>query len=83
MAVCLEEWLMFLENTLMDITVAKIVILGGKTFRPQDNLVAQATDSGRATWHLGYQPGGSVCKVSKDELEQRRTDDAIKYDWPT
>ena len=74
---------MFLENTRMEIAVAKIVILGGKTFHPRDNLVARATDSGCATWHLGYQPGGSVCKVSKEELEQRRTDHAIKYDWPS
>jgi hypothetical protein len=73
---------MFLENTRMEITVSKIVILGGKTFHPKDNLVAQATDSGLATWHIGYQPGGSVCTVNKDELEKRRTEDAIKYDWP-
>jgi hypothetical protein len=63
---------MFLENTRMEITVSKIVILGGKTFHP----------SGLATWHIGYQPGGSVCTVNKDELEKRRTEDAIKYDWP-
>lgn len=74
---------MFLENTRMEITVAKKVVLGGKTFCPEDNLVAQATDSGRATWRVGYQLGGSVCTVNKDELEQRRTEDAIRYNWPT
>lgn len=74
---------MFLENTRMDITVGKKVVLGGTTFHPRDKLVAQATDSGRITWHVGYQPGGAVCTVNKDELEQRRTEDAIKYDWPT
>ena len=83
MAVGLEKWFMFLENTRMDITVAKMVILGGKTFQPQDNLVAQITDSGRITWHVDFQSGGSVCTVNKDELEQRRTDGAIEYNWPT
>lgn len=74
---------MFLENTRMEITVAKKVVLGGKTFRPEDNLVAQATDSGLATWYVGDRPGGSVCTVNKAELEQRRTEDAIRYNWPT
>lgn len=74
---------MFLENTRMEITVAKKVTLGGKTFHPKDSLVAQATDSGRITWHVGFQPGGSVCTVSKYELEQRRTEDAITYNWPS
>ena len=73
---------MFLENTRMEITVSKSVILGGMTFQPQDNLVARATDSGRNTWQVGYQSGGSVCTVRKDELELRRTEDAIKYNWP-
>jgi hypothetical protein len=73
---------MFLENTRMNIAVDKTVVLGGKTFHPRDKLVAQATDSGRITWHVGYQPGGSVCTVNKGELEQRRTENAIKYDWP-
>lgn len=73
---------MFLENTRMKIAVAKKVVLGGKTFHPKDNLVAQATDSGRNCWHIGYQPGGSECKVSKGELEERRTAKAIQYDWP-
>lgn len=74
---------MFLENTRMNIAVDKTVVLGGKTFHPRDKLVAQATDSGRITWHVRFQLGGSVCTVNKGELEQRRAENAIKYDWPT
>lgn len=74
---------MFLENTRMDIIVDKKVVLGGKTFHPRDNVVAQATDSGRMTWQVGYRPGGSVCTVNKDELEQRRAEHAIRCSWPT
>jgi hypothetical protein len=73
---------MFLENTRMDIKVDKTVVLGGKTFHPRDKLSAQATDSGRITWHVGYQPGDSVCTVHKNELELRRTENAITYNWP-
>lgn len=73
---------MFLEDTRMDITVDKKVVLGGKTFHPRDRLLAQATDSGRHTWHVGYKPGGAVCTVHKSELEQLRTEDAITCDWP-
>ena len=72
---------MFLENTRMGITVGKKVVLGGKTFHPRDEIVAQATDSGRMTWRVGYRLGGSVCTVTKDELEQRRAEDAINFDW--
>lgn len=74
---------MFLENTRMKITVAKKVVLGGHTFRVEEILMAQATDSGLVTWHVGYKPGGSVCIVKKDELEERRTDRSINFDWPT
>lgn len=74
---------MFLENTRMGIIVDKKVVLGGKTFHPCDKVVAQATDSGRMTWHVGCRRGGSVCTVNKDELEQRRAEHAIRYSWPT
>lgn len=73
---------MFLENTRMKIAVAKKVVLGGHTFRADDRLMAQATDSGLLTWHVGYKPGGSVCIVNKAELEKRRTENAIDFDWP-
>ena len=74
---------MFLENTRMKIAVAKKVVLGGHTFRADDNLMAQATDSGLVTWHVGYKPGDSVCIVKKAELEDRRTESSIHFDWPT
>ena len=74
---------MFLENTCMKIAVVKKIALGGHTFRADENLLAQATDSGLVTWHVGYKPGGSVCVVDKAELEKQRTENAIKFDWPT
>ena len=73
---------MFLENTRMGIIVDKKVVLGGRTFHPRDKVVAQATDSGRMTWNVGCMPGGSVCTVNKDELEQRRAEHAINFEWP-
>lgn len=74
---------MLLENTRMKITVTKKVVLGGHTFRADEDLMAQATDSGLVTWHIGYKPGGSVCVVKKAELEDRRTANSINFDWPT
>ena len=73
---------MFLENTRMKIAVAKKVVLGDHTFRADDKLMAQATDSGLITWRVGYNPGGSVCIVKKAELENRRTENAIDFEWP-
>jgi hypothetical protein len=77
-----EESFMFLENTRMKIAVAKKVVLGGHTFRADEKLMAQATDSGLITWHVGYKPGNSVCIVNKAELEKHRTANAIDFDWP-
>ena len=74
---------MFLENTRMKITVVKEVVLGGHTFRADEDLMAQATDSGLVTWHVGYKPGDSVCIVKKAELEDRRMESSINFDWPT
>ena len=42
----------------------------------------QATDSGLVTWHIGYKPSGSVCIMSKAELENLRTENAIDFNWP-
>lgn len=74
---------MFLENTRMKVTVAKKVVLGGHTFHADEDLMAQATDSGLVNWHVGYKPGDSVCVVKKAELEDRRTKSSINFDWPT
>ena len=74
---------MFLENTRMKIKVAKKVVLGGHTFLADEDLMAQATDSGLVTWHVGYKPGDSVCIVKKAELEDRRAKSSIDFDWPT
>jgi hypothetical protein len=77
-----EESFKFIENTRMKIAVAKKVVLGGHTFRADEKLMAQATDSGLITWHVGYKPGNSVCIVNKAELEKHRTANAIDFDWP-
>ena len=70
------------ENTKLEIVVISDVELGGKTFQPSDNLVAQATDSSRSSWHIGHALGNSICTVGWDELEQSKDRGLISYDCP-
>ena len=69
-----------LENAYLEIVVNRDVVLNGEKFRPSDNLIAQATDDSRSSWHISHAIGSSVCMVYWNELEQWKKEGLINYD---
>ena len=69
------------KNEYMEIVVRRDVVLNGERFRRAENLTAQATDRNHSTWHICRALGSSVCVVDRSELEQRKEEGLISYEW--
>ena len=71
-----------LNNPNMEIQINRRVELDGRTFCPSDNLTAQATNPTCDRWQISYATGNAVCTADRSELEQRKKEGLISYEWP-
>jgi hypothetical protein len=69
-----------LVNTAREFRVTCEVKLGKGTFKPSNNLIARATDSSLAYWHILYAPGTHACTVEWGELERAMDQGFIRID---